>query len=81
MLIILGSESGKTNTLLNTDKYQRPEKLKNLYIKDPFKSKYQFLINRKEKLRIPELENSNVFVDNLQTIDDVYESLEDYNLT
>ena len=55
--------------------------MKNLYIKDPFKSKYQFLINRKENLRIPELENSNVFVDNLQTIDDVYESLEDYNLT
>ena len=25
MLIIAGSESGKTNMLLNTDKYQQPE--------------------------------------------------------
>ena len=80
MLIILGSESGKTNTLLNTDKYQRPENEKFIHQRS-IQIKVSFLINRKEKLRIPELENSNVFVDNLQTIDDVYESLEDYNLT
>ena len=48
-------------------------------VKDPFESKYQLLINGKEKVGIKELTNLRVFVDYSQTIDDVYENLEDYN--
>ena len=41
ILIICDSESGKTNTLLNLIKHQRPNTDKNcLYAKDPFGSKY-----------------------------------------
>ena len=48
--IICDSGSGKTNMLLNLIKHQQPDIDKiNLYIIDPFKSKYQLFINVKEK--------------------------------
>ena len=51
ILIIGGSGSGKTNVLLNVTKNQRPDIHKNyLYIKDPFESRYQLLINGREKV-------------------------------
>ena len=53
ILIIGGSGPGKTNVLLSLIKNQRPDIDKiYLYVKDPFKSKYQFLINKREKVRI-----------------------------
>ena len=52
ILIIGGSGSGKTNLLLNlveknSDiiKYEKNNKMINLYAKDPHESKYQYLIN------------------------------------
>ena len=43
ILFIGGSESGKTNALLNLIEHQRPDIDKTyLSIKDPFESKYQF---------------------------------------
>ena len=53
ILIIGGSGSGKTNVLLNLIKHQRPDINKiHLNVKDPFKSKYQLLINEGENVRI-----------------------------
>ena len=53
ILITGGSESGKLNALMNLIKHQRPDIDKTyLHIKDPFESKYQFLINGKEKEKI-----------------------------
>ena len=73
---------GKTNVLLNLIKYQRPDTDKiYLYIKDPFKSKYQLLINKRENVRIKKFKSQKAFIDFLQTTDDFYENLEDYNLT
>ena len=37
------------------------------------------LINRREKVGIEKLKIAYAFIDYLQTIDDVYENLEDYN--
>ena len=45
----------------------------------PFESKYQLLINRREKIVIKKFKNPNVFIDYSQLIDDVDENLEDYN--
>ena len=46
------------------------------YIKGPYKSKYQLLINRREKAVITKLlKNPKVFIDH------VYENLEDYSPT
>ena len=52
-----------------------------LYVKDPFESKYQLLINEREKVGIEELKDLKVFIDYSKKIDDVYENLEDYNPT
>ena len=74
--------SGKSNMLLNLIKHQRPDVNKiYLYVKDPFESKYQLLINGREKVVIKNLKNPKTFLDYLQTIDDVFENLEDYNPT
>ena len=46
ILIIGGSGLGKTNVLLILIKHQQPDIDKiYLYVKDPFESKYQLLIN------------------------------------
>ena len=68
--------------LLNLIKNQRPhiEKIY-LYVKDPFESRYQLLINGRERVGIKTLKNPKIFTNYWQTIDDVYENLEDYNPT
>ena len=48
-----------------------------LYIKDLLESKYQLLINKREKVRIANLKKA--LIDFSQTIDDVYKNLQDYN--
>ena len=50
ILIIGGSGSGRTSMLLNLIKNKRPDTDKiNLFVKDPFKSTYQLLINGRQK--------------------------------
>ena len=60
--------------LLNLRKHEQPDDDKNyLHIKDPFESKYQLLINGREKLGIRhEKKNLNAFF-----IDEVYDNLGD----
>ena len=52
-----------------------------LYLKDPFQSKHQFLINGREKVGIKELKNPKAFIDHSQTFDEIYETLGKYNST
>ena len=67
---------------MNLIKYQRPDIDKiYLYVKDPFESKYQLLINGREKVGIELLQNRKAFIDYSWTTDDVYENLEHYNST
>ena len=82
ILIIGYSGSDKTNVLLNSVKHQRPD-IGNtyLFVKIPFKSKYQSLINGREKSGIKKLKSLKAFIDYSQKIDAVYENLVDYNLT
>ena len=47
-LIVGGSGSGKTNTLLNAIN-------NHLYAKDPYEAKYQYLINKREKVGLDHL--------------------------
>ena len=63
--------------LLNLIKHQPPDVDKiHLHVKDPFESKYQFLINSREKVG-----NPKVFIHYSRKIDGVYGNLEDYNPT
>ena len=52
-----------------------------LYVKEPLESKYQLLINGREKVGNEILKNPKAFINYSQIIDDVYENLEDYNPT
>ena len=82
ILIIGGLGSGKTNVLLNLIKHQRPDIDKiYLYVKYLFESKYKLFINGREKVGIKTLKNPKAFIDYSQTIDDVYENLEEFNAT
>ena len=51
------------------------------YAKDLFESKYQFLNNGREKIGIENSKKPKAFIDHSQTVDDVYENLEDYHPT
>ena len=83
ILIIGGLGSGTTNVLLNLIKNQRPDLFDKicLYVKDPFESKYQLLINGREKVGIESLKNTKSFIDYAQKIDYVYKNLGSYNQT
>ena len=79
ILIIGGSGSEKPNVLLNLIKPDFDKIYLN--IKDPLESKYQLLINGREKLGIEIWKNPKAFIDYSQTVNGVYENLEEYNLT
>ena len=55
ILIIGGSGSGKTNSLLNLIENQPDIDKIYLYAKDPYESKYQYLINKREVVGINHL--------------------------
>ena len=71
--------SGRNDVLLNLIKHQRPDTDKiYLYVKDPFESKYQLLVNRREIVEIKKLKTPKACIDYAQTIDDAYENLKDW---
>ena len=78
MLIIGGSESGKTNALLNLLKEQDMDKIY-LYTKDLSEPKYEFLIKKLEDAGTKHLNDSNAFIECSNTMDDVYQNIGDYN--
>ena len=79
ILIIGGSGSGKTNTLLNLiNKEEDIDKIY-LYTKDLSEPKYQFLIKNCENAGIKHLNDLNAFIECSNTMNDVYENIDDYN--
>ena len=82
VLIIGDSGSEKTNALSNFINHWWPDTDKfYLYTKDLFESKYQLLINGREKVGNGNLKNPKPFIDSSQTIDDIYKNSEVYNWT
>ena len=55
ILIIGGSESGKTNALLNLINKQPDNDKIYLSAKYPYEAKYQFLINKRESIELKHL--------------------------
>ena len=77
-LIIGGSGSGKTNTLLNLIKEQDYHDVIDkiyLYTKDLSEPKYEYLIKKREDAGIKNVNNPNAFIVFSNTMDDVYEVL------
>ena len=50
-----------------------------LYAKDLSESKYEFLIKNCENVRIKYCNDSNAFIDYSNTMDGVYQNIDDYN--
>ena len=79
ILIIGGSGSGKTNTLLNLINEQEDINKIYLYAKDLSEPKYEFLIRNRKNAGIKHLNDSKTFIECWNTMDDVYENINDYN--
>ena len=52
-----------------------------LYVHDPFESKYQLFINKRDKVGMKNWRDSKAFIDYLQTTGNVCGNLADYKLT
>ena len=79
ILIAGGSASGKTNALLNLINNQLDIDKTYLYAKDPYAAKYQYLINKCEKVGLDHFHDPNAFMDYLHDMQDIYKNVEDYN--
>ena len=79
ILIIGGSESGKTNSLFNLINQQPDTDKIYLYVKDPYKAKYQFLINKRESAGLKYFNDSKAFIEYSVDIDDIYKNIEEYS--
>ena len=79
VLIIGGSGSGKTNALINLINEQNDIDKIYLYARDLSEPKYEYLIKKREDAGIKHLNNPNAFIECSNTMDDVYENINDYN--
>ena len=78
-MIIGGSGSVKTNVLLYLINEQEGIAIICLYAKDLSEPKYDFLIKKREDVRIKYCNDPNAFIEYSNTMDNVYENILDYN--
>ena len=79
ILIVGGSGSGKTNALLNL-KNNQPDIYKiYVYAKDPYEARYQYLINKREKVGLDHFKDPKTFMEYSNDMQDVYNNIENYN--
>ena len=76
ILIIGGSGSGKTNTLLYLINEQKDTDKIYLYAKDLSESKYEYLVKNRETAGIKHLKDSKAFIECSNTMNDVYANIE-----
>ena len=79
ILIIGGSGSGKTSTLLNLINEQNDIDKIYSYARDLSKPKYKMLIKKREDAGRKHLNDPNAFTECSNMIDDVYENIHEYN--
>ena len=69
----------RTNALLNLINQQDDIDKMYLYAKDLSKPKYEFWIKKREDARIKHFNDPNAFIQCSNTMDGVYENIDDYN--
>ena len=79
ILIIGGSESGRTKSLFNLINQQSDINKMYLYAKDPYEAKCRFLINKRESTSLKHFNNSKAFIEYSNDMDDIYKNMEEYN--
>ena len=79
-IIIIGfSGSGETNALINLINEQNDIGKIHLHARDLSEPKYEYLIKKREDAGIKHWNNPNAFIECSDTMDDVYENINDYN--
>ena len=79
ILILGGSRSGKTNTLLNLINNQSDTDKIYLYAKDLYEDKYQFLIKKRENIGLKHFIDPKSFIEYSNDMRDVYKNINHYN--
>ena len=79
ILIIGGSGSGKTHALLNLINSLLDIDKIDLYAKDPYEAKYQFLINKRESTGLKHFNDPKAFTGYSNDMQDVYKNIDEYN--
>ena len=79
IIIIGGSRSRKTNALINLINEQNDIDKMYLYARDFSEPKYEYLIKKREDAGIRHLNKPNAFIECSNTMNDVYENINDYN--
>ena len=79
VLIIGGSGSGKTNTLLNLINEQNNIDKIYLHVRDLNEPKYKILIKKRKGAGIKHLNDPDSFIEYSNTMDDIHENIHDYN--
>ena len=51
-----------------------------LYAKDPYEAKYQYLIDKREKVELKHYDDPKAFIEYSNDMQDVYKNIEEYNL-
>ena len=77
ILIIGDSGSRKTNALINLTNEQNDIDKIYLYARELSEPKYEYLIKKREDAGIKHLNNSNTFIECSNTMNDVYENIND----
>ena len=77
ILIIGGSGSGKTNTLLNLIKGQDNIEKMYLYAKDLSESKYELLIKKRKDVGIKNYNDPNAFIECSNAMNGVYQNIDE----
>ena len=79
MLIVRGSGSRKTNTLLNLINHKPDVDKIYFYIKDPYEAKRWLLINKRENTGLMYLNDLKDFIEYSNDMDGIYKNIEEYN--
>ena len=78
-MIIGGSGSEKTNTLINLINKQNDIDKMYSHARDLSEPKYEYLIKKREYVGIKHVNNPNALIECSNAMDDIYENINDYN--
>ena len=79
MFIIGGLGSGKTNALLNLIENQPDIDKIYLYTKDPYETKYKYLINKRKGVGIDHFNDPKAFIEHSNDMRGVYKNIDGCN--
>ena len=79
MLVAGGSQSAKTNSLLNLTNHQSDIDKIYLHAIEQYEEKYQFLINKRESTGFMHINHSKTFIEYSDDMDGISKNIEEYN--